>query len=489
METTFRIFEVPSQIEPIQNRLDFMRRGADAYNAYSDSLALSLDWDVHVQGQKVPVYAVPVTSGGPHSFCTIELLGDDVSIDLCMTFQGKLHSATVLSQEQGVTYRVEENRVHCTVIGACHLLVEVNGRIHTPLSIFVMPPENRIPDLASPHVLYFGPGVHEVSYLELCDHQTVYIAGGAILRAVPPQNDEVPILGVDWAGKPNFNDFIFAKGKQGIRILGRGIIDTSALDWHARRTMCFTDCEDVIVDGPILVGAAHWTVEAFHCKNVLFEHLALFGYRENSDGIDIVSSQHVRVRHCFVRTGDDAICVKAMLPAPMLGGDDIVVEYCEVWNDKVRGLGIAGESKSDIRNVTFRHCTVFHSFARWAYELGALCIALCDSGTISDILFEDITIHQEDSSVVNCILMRDRWSTDNDAGHIKRVCFRNIVIPSNVPVRLWGYDVEHRVEDILFDHIYTPDGIAHTSDTLWLETNPYVNNIHIKERKDHHGSS
>ncbi|GGH28797.1 glycosyl hydrolase family 28 protein [Paenibacillus segetis] len=481
METTFRIFEAPSQIKPVQNRLDFMRRGADAYGGYCDSLALSLDWNVTVQEQLVLVYAVPVTSGGPHSFCTIELLDEDASLDLCITFQGTLHSATILPQEKCVSSRVVGNQIHCTVVGACHLLVEVNGRIHTPLSIFVRPPEKNIPDVTSPNVLYFAPGLHEVSYLELNDHQTVYIAGGAVLKAVPPQEDEEPVLASDWAGKPNYKDFIFANGKRGIRILGRGIIDTSALDWHARRTMCFTDCEDIIVDGPIMVGASHWTVEAFHCKNVLFEQLALFGYRENSDGIDIVSSQHVRVRHCFVRTGDDAICVKAMLPPPNLGGDDILVEYCEVWNDKVRGLGIAGESKSDIRNVTFRHCTVFHSLARWAYELGSLCIALCDSGTVSDILFENITIHQEDSSSINCILMRDRWSTDNDAGQIRGVRFKNITIPANAPIRLWGYDAKHRVEDVLLEHICASDGVVHTEDTLWLETNPYVSHIHIKK--------
>ena len=108
-----------------------------------------------------------------------------------------------------------------------------------------------------------------------------------------------------------------------------------------------------------------------------------------------------------------------------------------VWNDKVRALGIAGESRGEIYNIIFRRCTVLHSLADWAAEVGALCVVLCDAGTVHDIVFEQIDVLDERANGINCMLFRDRWSTDTQAGHIRAICFRDISLPKNVSVRLW----------------------------------------------------
>ena len=68
-----RFAPAPPQIGPVAEPLAFMRRGADAKSSYPDSLALSLHWTAAAGDQAVPVYAVPVTRCGPHSFCCVEL--------------------------------------------------------------------------------------------------------------------------------------------------------------------------------------------------------------------------------------------------------------------------------------------------------------------------------------------------------------------------------------------------------------------------------
>ena len=52
------------------------------------------------------------------------------------------------------------------------------------MHLFANPPEAQAPKPGDPNVVFFGPGIHEVSHLVVTDNQTVYIAGGAIVRAI-----------------------------------------------------------------------------------------------------------------------------------------------------------------------------------------------------------------------------------------------------------------------------------------------------------------
>lgn len=472
--TRLRFAPAPPQIRPVAEPLAFMRRGADAKSPFPDSLALSLQWAATAAGQPVPVYAVPVTRCGPHSFCCVELAPGNEPAELRLCFSGVLRRASVQPGSDALRWHRKGNELICLLTGPCTFTVEPNGRMYAPLTVFVSSSCPTPPSPEDPNVLWFSPGLHQVSSLELRSGQTVWLEPGAILKAQPPEESEPAILPRDWAGKPNYRDFIHAEDCEDIRILGRGILDLSALDWHARRTLCFTRCRRILVDGPLLVGAAHWTAAFFQCEDVTVRRVGILGYRENSDGIDLVNCLRARVRDCFIRTGDDCVCVKAMEPPPYPGGQDILVEGCTVWSDKVRALGIAGESRGEICRVTFRRCTVLHSLADWAEEVGALCVVLCDAGTAREVLFEQIDVRDERASGINCMLFRDGWSTDAQTGHICGVTFRKIRLPSNVPVRLWGHDEEHKVENILLEHV-TSGG----QPRLCLDTNRYTEDIRL----------
>ena len=69
----------------------------------------------------------------------------------------------------------------------------------------------QVPKAGDPNVLYFGPGVHRPGKIELKSGETVYIAGGAVVYTA-----------------------IGGRGVSGVRILGRGIIDTSEFASAAR---------------------------------------------------------------------------------------------------------------------------------------------------------------------------------------------------------------------------------------------------------------
>lgn len=266
----------------------------------------------------------------------------------------------------------------------------------------------------------------------------------------PDEPDEI-LIEHDWAGKTNYQDLIFAKNQHHIRICGNGIIDTTNLDWHARRTIVFESCDNVKVDGITMVGACHWTLPFFGCKDVHIDSVRMLAYRENSDGIDLVDCHHAIVENCFIRTGDDAVCLKSMALTPRIETHDILARFCCVWNDKVRAFGVAGETRHNVYHAVFEHCDVLHSFADWTLEVCSLGVYICDAAEVYDITFKDIDIRQESNHVICCCIVKDKWSTDKGAGQIHDIRFEHIHFPKDFSVVLTGYDNQHRLCNIHFE--------------------------------------
>ncbi len=229
-----------------------------------------------------------------------------------------------------------------------------------------------------------------------------------------------------------------------------GIVDLTALDWHARRSMVFTSCENVSVSDVIFIGAAHWTLPFFGCRNVHVDRVRMLAYRENSDGIDLVDTQHALVENCFLRIGDDAVCLKSMALTPQTGTHDVLVRRCTVWNDKVRAFGVAGESRFGIHDAAFEDCDVVHSMADWTTEVGALAVYICDAAEVHHITFRNIRIRQESNYAICCVITRDRWSTDREAGQVHDITFEEITMPENAQLYLSGYSDTNKLRNLTF---------------------------------------
>ncbi|MCQ6561582.1 glycosyl hydrolase family 28 protein [Paenibacillus mendelii] len=473
-----RIYPKPQEIGYAADEERLSVQGNDAYGADPEGLVLSRDWQLSAGGHAIPVYAVPVTSGGPLSFASFEYVEGEGTIMLKATSARAVHSAEVRPASLGVTAEVEGQELRIPISGPGKYIVETNEDMERPLFIMVHAPERDVPAEGDSHVIYYGPGLHVVSTLELKSGQTVYIAGGAILRVTVPEG-EVPDVYSDWAGKKLYQDTLTAHHAADITIRGRGIIDLSMLDWHARKAVFFQNCERVCVEGVTCVGTSHWTIHLSQSTDCVIRDLMLIGYRENSDGIDIVNCEHVRVENCLIRTGDDAVVVKAMAAPPALGGRDIRVHNCTVWNDKVRCFGITGETRTDITDVVFENCDIVHSRAVWTEELGSLCIIVGDSGTIENIRFENMRIEDEQRYAMACLIFKDRWSVDQAAGRIRNIVFRSIHIPAGVPSLFHGFDEQHIIEQVVMEGLYVDGQPAEHVEQANLCMNDFVKNISV----------
>ena len=108
-----------------------------------------------------------------------------------------------------------------TVAKPAHLTIEPNGNGDRPLHLFINSPEADRPDPASKDVIYFGPGVHEVTTIRPKSGQTVYLAGDAILRAkIAP--GERPVQEKNWRGNKVYATLIKTAGVKGVKVRGAG---------------------------------------------------------------------------------------------------------------------------------------------------------------------------------------------------------------------------------------------------------------------------
>ena len=75
------------------------------------------------------------------------------------------------------------------------------------------------------------------------------------------------------------------------------------------RTM---ESKNILIEGLHIVGSSMWTVHILYSQNVTIRDLIIETFPgANTDGMDIDSSEDVRISNCFLDTGDDAICLKS----------------------------------------------------------------------------------------------------------------------------------------------------------------------------------
>ena len=210
-----------------------------------------------------------------------------------------------------------------------------------------------------------GPGVHKSGTIYLKSGVDLHLEKGAVLLASDnlddynaldafPQNAGV-FASEGWQAK----HLIVCLEQENVSITGEGTIDGNGraffeesefqtigqVDWrngginskdfrHSTRPgqlVEFCESRNVRVEGVTFVDPPAWTLFFYGCENVTATNLRVSGDTRhmNTDGIDIDACRHVRVSHCDIRTGDDAIAIRgapSRLKDKTRACEDIVVE-------------------------------------------------------------------------------------------------------------------------------------------------------------------
>jgi len=444
--------------------------------------ANTFEYQVTVNGKPVDVYQAHTQHHDKrYFFASFDFFGP---VEICVTSAVSLQAVQVLPHAAGVTWRlVEDGTLVLAAEQPFRIAIERDGE-NSPLLLFGNAMEIVAPSPDDPAVVYFGPGVHTPGKITLTSNQTLYLAGGAVVKG-----------GIEASGEH-------------IRICGRGILDGS--DWgHFAGPTTFMigleRCRNVTVQDIVLRGSWGFTLVPCGCDEVTITNVKLCGARvDNDDGIDPINSSHVTIRDCFLRTDDDCIAIKGLAAYGNKACEQITVENCCFWTDRANIFRIGYESDAAaMRDITARNIDVIHfgaddrpADAYWSTWV--FCLQPSNNMPMTDVTFDDFRLHAagENNNLIKILPMRtngidwhegkiivgEEYAQPGKCVH--HVLFRNIRMDGpakDLPARIYiaGADAEHTVSDIVLEDV-TVFGKAVQADAPEVFVGKYASDIEFR---------
>lgn len=413
---------------------------------------LSQDYALEINGKSVDIYLAklaevedapvwalnPEEVGGPYSFAYFDFSG---SVKIKVTSLRKpLDKLFIRPLSASIIPIVDGNTLTFTIDKPCKLSIEPDGRIE-PLLIFANPPEVDAPKEGDPNVIYFGPGIHKPTNIKVTSGQTLYIAGGAIVKG-----------GVSVTGK-------------NIKIKGRGILCGNDWPWRKGpgRMLGMNDATNVSIEDIILRGSWGWTIPIYNCDSVTITNVKLCcGKNPNDDGINPCNSQNIVIRDCFIRTDDDCVAMKGIrFGSANDNVENVTIENCLMWCDRARVFLLGHESRATyMRNIVIRNLDILHfNMCPFLFEPG-------EEMSIEDVLIENVTAYadypgQSGEQTLDFIRLRptvNQYMRNKVPGKISNIRFKNVALTGEekegkYPIWIIGADPDHMVTDITFENI------------------------------------
>lgn len=192
------------------------------------------------------------------------------------------------------------------------------------------------------------------------------------------------------------------------------------------------NCLNVTIRNLELFESASWTARLEGIDNLLIEDVVINNNVRiaNTDGFDIEGGSNIHIKHCFVATGDDAICIKADNPnIPPLDG--MVVEDCEIMS-LANCFKIGTGTWNAISNVVVKNCFFFMPGIAGGYA--GIAIECVDGATVSDITVQNIVMEHVTSPFLVWLGYR------NGKGALKNIVISDIVATGcDMPGAITGY--------------------------------------------------
>jgi hypothetical protein len=427
--------------------------------------ALSADYQVQAAGRQVDVYTARVLDppfagkewdyGGPYSFANFDMAGPVV---VRITSGRSLRNTVIRPASAQVRMTVEDDHTLSLALDQPRKFsVEPDGK-KGPLLLFANPLEPNAPKPGNEGVVYFGPGVHKPEKIVVGSNQTLYLAGGAVVKAE-----------------------VLAQGTN-MRICGRGILDGSDWEWRkgpVGNLIAIRNSTDVEVTGITLRGSSHWTIVPRSSQRVTIRNVKLCNSRvQNDDGINPCNSQDVLITDCFIRSDDDCVALKGLdLGAPKSDVERITVENSVLWCDRARIFLLGHESRAAfMRNVTLRNLDIIH------FSMTAFLLEPGEDMRLEDVAVEDIRIHGEgQKEFIRLRPVVNQYMRKKVPGFIRNVRFKNVTIEGqsgDYLVQIEGADAEHDVRDVTLENV-SITGSTLTEGSKPVRIGEYTGNVRI----------
>ncbi len=339
----------------------------------------------------------------------------------------EVRTFSVQPRSSGVTASSEGNRIDFTIPGPGYYYIRINDLPY--LAVFADSPQTDVPAPGSRGVTYYGPGTHEVGTITLKDDMKIYLAPGALLKA--------RIRG----------------GGKNVKIYGRGSLQGN---------ISANGCERLLVEGIFIRSSGGWTNTLSQCTSTTYRDVKVFSHTGTwgLDGINPVTCDTFLIDHCFIRTRDDCIAIKAYAREgmPFTGCRNITVRRSVMigW-DHADGVTLGFELNGGVvENVLVTDCDILR--ARGSGRTGghsAFSIVCDGPSDVRNITFDNIRVASEiEYKNLEIILTEGERYGNGKMGTIKGVHVSNVSWENGLkPLTIVGHP-KRFVEDVSFTNCY-----------------------------------
>ena len=237
-----------------------------------------------------------------------------------------------------------------------------------------------------------------------------------------------------------FNRSMFvAKNCENISFTGLGTIDMQGIwenentpgegEWCGKRAVkifAFKECKNIVIKDMTLLKATDIALYLAGCENVKLSGLNI---DTNIDGISPDCCKNVIISDCSIRSGDDAIVLKASYTLNRKADcENITVANCNITT-RSNAIKIGTETNGDFRNISVNNCTLSDVF------YGGISVESADGGNVDGVTVSNITMQNVGYPLFIILNNRARGPEDTTIGSIKNVIIDNITATG--PYKEW----------------------------------------------------
>lgn len=287
-------------------------------------------------------------------------------------------------------------------------------------------------------------GVFVSGTIFLKSNVTLHIAAGATLLGSPRIEDYTELT---WGHNVDRQPYhlIVADNAQNISIEGKGTIDGNAEHFwedyerdadgnmvtprwiRAKKLKVsplieITRSQNIYIQDITIKSGGGWCLHLYDSDIAKVNRVNIVNnlYSPNSDGIDITGCSDVIISDCYIKTCDDAICLKTT-------PDSRSCHRVTVTNCVIETLCVAlklgcTESSKDITDVTFNNCVVNKSSR-------AVMIGLRDGATYDRIAITNIIANTNAPLIFNrpIQILVNKLTPESNPGTVRNVLISNFV--------------------------------------------------------------
>ena len=238
--------------------------------------------------------------------------------------RGAVGNVRIRPSSYGIIPLIKDSSISFFLDRPLKISIEFDEDIYSNLFLFANGMEVDPPKKADQGVKYFGPGFHEAGTIDLNSDETIYLAGGAIVRGN-----------------------ISGKGISNASVRGRGILLNGGIR--------IDDSRDITIDGIIIIDSPGWTIVPRQVSNGVIRNVKMINKTISSDGINPVGCSNIIIEDVFLRIPDDCISIKALrVERPNL---DIMIRKSVFWSDAAHCILIGPEGNgTSTERVTISDC-------------------------------------------------------------------------------------------------------------------------------------